>query len=76
MTSITRAEPAHVDQVLRRLAFEADHPDVQITYRGPHWEARSPRDGAEAVIKRYELRALLDALERQVSEHQVVDGTQ
>jgi hypothetical protein len=41
---------------------------------GPHWEARIPHDGGEAVINRYELRALLDALERQVSAHQAVDG--
>jgi len=74
MGSIARAEPDYIDQVLRRLAFEADHPEVRITYRGPHWEARIPRDGGEAVINRYELRALLDTLERQVSAHQAVDG--
>lgn len=75
MTSIARAEPAYVDQVLRRLAFEADHPHVQITYHGPYWEARIPHGVGETVISRYELRGLLDTLERHISEHQAADST-
>ncbi len=53
------------DQVPRRLTFEAAHPEVKITFRGPYWRAAVPRPGSEEeVITRLELRALLDVLEQ------------
>ena len=60
----TRAEPEYVDQVPRRLAYEAAHPDVKITYRGPYWKAVVPESNGETVVTRYDLRQLLDALEQ------------
>lgn len=52
------------DQVPRRLAFEKAHPDVRITFQGPYWRAAVPREDGEDVITRYDLRLLLDALEK------------
>jgi hypothetical protein len=49
--------------VPRRTAYEAAHPDVRITYHGPHWQAVIPEPAGETVITRYELKALLDKLE-------------
>ena len=69
MTSMVRGEPDYINQVSRRRAFEADHPDVQITYHGPHWEARIPHDAGETVINRYELRVLLDKLEKLTADY-------
>lgn len=53
----------YVDQVPRRLAYEAAHPEVKITYNGPYWKAVIPEDQGETVITRYDLRQLLDKLE-------------
>lgn len=58
-----RGEPDFGDQVPRRLAYERAHPDVKITYFGPHWRAVIPEDDAETVVTRFELKALLDNLE-------------
>lgn len=52
------------DQVPRRLAFEKDHPEVRIVYLGPAWQAVIPRQDGEDVITRYDLRRLLDALDK------------
>jgi hypothetical protein len=54
------------DQVPRRLEFEKAHPEVRITYLGPAWQAVIPKENGEDVITRFDLRALLDTLERQV----------
>ena len=51
------------DQVPRKQAYEAAHPDVQITFCGPYWRAVVPGDRGEVVITRVDLKALLDALE-------------
>ena len=45
-------------------AFEAAHPDVEITYNGPFWQAVIQQDVGETLITRYELSALLDKLEQ------------
>jgi hypothetical protein len=58
-----RGEPGYVDQVPRRAAYEAAHPDVKITYYGGFWQAVIPEAAGETVITRYELKALLDKLE-------------
>ncbi len=60
---MVRGEPEYVDQVPRREAYEAAHPDVKITYHGGWWQAVMPEDAGETVISRYELRGLLDKLE-------------
>lgn len=53
------------DQVPRKLAYEAAHPDIRITYRATHWEAVIPHEdgNGETIVTRYELRQLLDKLE-------------
>lgn len=43
---------------------EAAHPDVEITYNGPFWQAVIQQDVGETLITRYELSALLDKLEQ------------
>lgn len=63
---LVRGEPDYVDQVPRRLAYEAAHPDVKITYHGPHWQAviaELTEPSGETVITRYSLKALLDKLD-------------
>jgi hypothetical protein len=60
---LVRGEPDHVDQVPRREAYEAAHPDVKISYHGPHWQAVIPERAGETVITRYSLKALLDKLD-------------
>lgn len=56
------------DQVPRKQAFQAEHPEVLI---GPvasgTWQAVIPEEAGETVITRYELRDLLDALEEKFS---------
>jgi hypothetical protein len=51
------------DQVKRRIAYQAAHPGVRITYRVTHWEAVIPQENGEIIYTRYELRDLLDKLE-------------
>ena len=58
-----RGEPAYEDQVPRREAYEAAHPDVEIIYRGPYWKAIVREESGETVITRYDLKDLLDKLE-------------
>lgn len=58
------SEPDYADQVPRREAFEAAHPEVEILYHGPHWRAVIRRDGTEAEVVRYSLRQLLDKLDK------------
>jgi len=56
-------DPGYVDQVPRRLEYEASHPGVEILYLGPYWQAIIREKGGQTIITRYELRALLDKLE-------------
>ncbi len=56
-------EPEFADQVPRRLAYEAAHPDVEITYHGPYWKAVITDEAGQIVIARYELKDVLDRLE-------------
>ena len=48
------------DQVPRRLAYEATHPDVEIACLGAYWRAVIP---GRPAITRVTLKDLLDALE-------------
>jgi hypothetical protein len=61
---MVRGEPEYVDQVPRRLAYEAAHPEVEIIYLGPYWQAiiHEDKDG-KTIISRYSLKQLLDKLE-------------
>jgi|HubBroStandDraft_2_1064218.scaffolds.fasta_scaffold1818535_1 hypothetical protein len=68
MVDMLRPVPDSYDQVARRLAFEQAHPDVRITFLGPAWQAVIPRPDGEDVTTRYELCALLDALEAKLPE--------
>ena len=56
-------EPAYADQVPRRQAYEAAHPQTEIIYRGAYWQALIPEPDGETVITRYTLRELLDKLD-------------
>jgi hypothetical protein len=53
-----------VDRVSRRERFEAAHPDVRIACLGPAWQAVIPRPSGEEVVTRYDLKALLDSLDK------------
>jgi hypothetical protein len=68
---MVRGEPEYVDQVPRRFAYEAAHPDVEILYFGPYWQAiiREENDG-KTIITRHSLKALLDKLESLEGEGQ------
>ena len=56
-------EPEYVDQVPRRQAYEAGHPDVEITYHGPYWKAVITEGTGQTTVTRYELKDVLDKLE-------------
>ena len=60
---MVRGEPEYVDQVPRRAAYEAAHPDVEIIYLGPYWQAIIREETGQMIITRYSLKALLDKLE-------------
>ena len=61
---MTASEPEYPDQVPRRQAYEAAHPGVEITFHGPYWRAVVHEDNGETTVVRYELRDLLDDLEK------------
>jgi hypothetical protein len=58
-----RGEPDYIDQVPRRQAYEKTHPNVEILYLGPCWQAIIREESGQTIITRYELRGLLDKLE-------------
>jgi hypothetical protein len=60
---MVRCEPEYVDQVPRRQAYEAVHPDVEIIYLGPYWQAIVREEVGQTVITRHSLKQLLDKLE-------------
>jgi len=60
---MVRGEPSYVDQVPRRAAYEATHPETEIIYLGPYWQAIIREDTGQTIITRYELKQLLDKLE-------------
>jgi hypothetical protein len=60
---IVRGEPEYIDQVPRRLAYEAEHPDTEIIYLPPFWQAIIREGEGMTIITRPSLKALLDKLE-------------
>ena len=58
-----RGEPGYADQVPRREAYEKAHPETEIIYLGPHWQAIIREETGLTVITRLDLRGLLDKLE-------------
>jgi hypothetical protein len=61
---MVRGEPDYMDQVLRRREYEKTHPNVEIIYLSPFWQAiiREDDDG-KTIITRPSLGKLLDKLE-------------
>ena len=55
-----------VDQVKRRIAFEAAHPDEWRIWCDKRLDWHAERDGGEPVTA-YDLKGLLDELDRQPS---------
>jgi hypothetical protein len=62
------------DQVVRRQRFEAAHPEVRIAPVRAAWQAIIPTERGEDVVTRYELRHLLDELERRLASREGDDG--
>jgi hypothetical protein len=61
---IVRGEPDYPDQVRRRLEYEAAHPEVEIIYVRPWWQAIISEDNdGKTIITRQSLAMLLDKLE-------------
>lgn len=60
---MVRGEPDYVDQVPRRQAYEAGHPEAEIIYLPPFWQAIIREDDGLQVITRPSLGKLLDKLE-------------
>jgi hypothetical protein len=61
---MVRGELDYVDQVPRRLAYEKTHPNTEIVYISPHWQAITREDGdGLTVITRLSLGQLMDKLE-------------
>ena len=58
-----RSEPEYIDQVPRMLAYKEAHPETEIIYFGPHWQAILREDGGMTVITRFSLQQLMDKLE-------------
>ncbi len=60
---MVRGEPEYADQVPRRLEYEKAHPNVEILYLGPYWQAIIREGDGQTIITRIHLRDLLDKLE-------------
>lgn len=68
---MVRGELDYVDQVPRRLAYEKTHPDTEIIYISPHWQAIIREDGdGMTIVTRNSLKALMDKLESLDEEKQ------
>ncbi len=60
---MVRGEPEYADQVPRRLEYEKAHPNVEILYLGPYWQAILTEESGKTIITRIHLRDLMDKLE-------------
>jgi hypothetical protein len=60
---MVRGEPDYVDQVPRRMVYEAAHPDTEILYLGPYWQAIIREGQGQTIITRHSLKQLLDKLQ-------------
>lgn len=56
-------EPDYIDQVPRRMAYEAAHPETEIIYLSPWWQAILREADGQTIITRPSLGKLLDKLE-------------
>jgi hypothetical protein len=58
------------DQVARRIALCAAHPEVTVEYRHDksRWEASCPAGNSTETFSDYELRRVLDELERRLGQ--------
>ena len=56
---------ASPDQALRLRQFRDEHPDVEVVFCGP-WQAIIAEPDGERILVRWELRDLLDELERRL----------
>jgi len=61
---MVRGEPDYIDQVPRRLTYEAAHPDVEIIYLSPVWQAIIREEAGQTIITRPSLGKLLDSLDK------------
>lgn len=59
-----RGEPDYADNVVRWEKYKTEHPETEVLYVSPHWEAVSadPCDGRTVTV-RMSLGALMDTLE-------------
>lgn len=61
---MVQGEPDYIDQVPRRLAYEQAHPETEIIYVGPYWQAIVSEDNdGKMIVTRHSLKQLLDKLE-------------
>jgi hypothetical protein len=60
---MAQGEPEYVDQVPRRQAYEAAHPETEIAYCGAYWQPVIREGRGETVVVRYELETLLNELQ-------------
>ena len=60
---MVRGEPDYLDQVLRRLKYEAAHRNVEIIYLGAFWQAIIREGDGQTIYTRPSLGKLLDKLE-------------
>ena len=60
---MVRGEPEYIDQVPRRAAYEAAHPEVEIIYLGPYWQGIVREGDGQTIVTRHSLKGLLDKLE-------------
>lgn len=60
---MVRGEPDYIDQVPRRLAYEAAHPETEIIYIRPYWQAIIREEAGQTITTRHHLKGLLDKLE-------------
>jgi hypothetical protein len=60
---IVRSEPDYVDNVPRRLAYEAAHHNAEIIFLSPMWQAILREEDGMTVITRPSLGKLMDKLE-------------
>ena len=63
-------EGGRADQVARRIELCAAHPEVTVEYRHDkfRWEASCPAGSSTAAFSGYELRRVLDELERRLGQ--------
>jgi hypothetical protein len=74
---VTRDGARAADQVARRIELCAAHPEVTVEYRRDRfrWEAACPAGTGTETFSGYELRRVLDELERRLGHGRPDDGS-